>query len=78
MGMAALMGPKLESAKTGLLAFGGAILMAAGGMALMSFAAVQIAQAGPLAFGALALMTGGMIGLMAAAGAFGTSAASTM
>ena len=75
MGMAALMGPKLESAKTGLLAFGGAILMAAGGMALMSFAAVQIAQAGPLAFGALALMTGGMIGLMAVAGAFGTQLA---
>ena len=75
MVIASVLGPKLEAAKGGLLAFGGAILMAAAGMALMSFAAIQLANAGPLAFAGLAVMIGGMIALMAIAGAMGTTLA---
>lgn len=70
--IASVMGEKLQAAQNGLLAFGGAILMAAAGMALMSFAAIQLANAGPLAFAGLAVMIGGMIALMAIAGAMGT------
>lgn len=73
--LAATMGPKLQSSQQGLLAFGAAILMAAAGMAVLAFAAVQIAQAGPLAIGALALLEGGIIALMAVAGAMGTQLA---
>lgn len=75
MVVAAQLGPKLQASQQGLIAFGAAILMAAAGMAVMSYAAVQIAQAGPLAFAALAVMTGGMIAMMAIAGAMGTQLA---
>lgn len=75
MVIAAVMGQKLQEASTGLIAFGAAILMAAAGMALMSFAAIQLGQAGPLAFAGLAVMIGGMIALLAIAGAMGTQLA---
>lgn len=75
MAVASSMGPKLQSSQQGLIAFGAAILMAAAGMAIMSYAAVQIAQAGPMAFAALALMEGGIIALMAIAGSMGTQLA---
>lgn len=80
-GLAALMiiagvfGKKMNESATGLLAFGGAILMASGGMMLMALAATMLAQAGPMALGGLAIMVGGMIALLAVAGALGTQLA---
>lgn len=73
--MASKLGPELQASQQGLIAFGAAILMAAAGMAIMSYAAVQIAEAGPMAFAALALMEGGIIALMAIAGSMGTQLA---
>ena len=71
LAIAANVGPQLDVASNGLIAFGGAVLMAAAGMSLMAFASVQMAQAGPLALGAFVLMAGGMAGLLAIAGAMG-------
>lgn len=68
-------GPQLEASQKGLLAFGGAILMAAAGMSLMAFSATQLAAAGPMALLGLALMEAGIIGLLAVAGAMGTTLA---
>lgn len=68
-------GPQLEASQKGLLAFGGAILMAAAGMALMAFAVTQLASAGPMALAGLVLMEAGIIGLLAVAGAMGTTLA---
>lgn len=75
MAIASTMGPKLQASQQGLLAFGASILIAAAGMAVMSYAATQIAQAGPLAFAGLTVMIGGMAALMAIAGAMGTTLA---
>lgn len=75
MAVAAQMGAKLQASQQGLIAFGAAILMAAAGMSLMAFAAVQLAQAGPSAIVAMALMEVGIIALMAVAGAMGTTLA---
>ena len=80
-GLAALMvvatklGPKLQQSSTGLLAFGGAVLMAGTGMAIMSYAAVQLAQAGPAAFAGIIILVGGIAALMAIAGAMGSKLA---
>lgn len=71
MAIASKMGPSLQASATGLVAFGGGILMAAGGMALMAMAATQVAAAGGPAIAALAIMEGGMIAMMAVAGAMG-------
>ena len=71
MAIASKLGPQLQASATGFIAFGGGILMAAGGMSLMAMAATQIAAAGPLAVAALSIMTGGMIALLAVAGAMG-------
>lgn len=71
MAIAAQLAPKLQAGTQGLIAFGGAVLMAGAGMSLMALAATQIAAAGPMALGALALMEGGMIALLAVAGAMG-------
>lgn len=76
MVLAAKMGPELQANQQGLITFGAAILMAAAGVAVMAFAAVQLAQAGPMAFAGLALMEGGIIALMAIAGTMGTILAS--
>ena len=76
MVLAAKMGPELQANQQGLITFGAAILMAAAGVAVMAFAAVQLAQAGPMAFAGLALMEGGIIALMAIAGTMGTTLAS--
>ena len=73
MVVACTMGKKLDGAAPGLLAFGGAILMAAGGMALMSVAAIELSKAGPGAYVALGIMVGGMIALLAIAGSMGTT-----
>ena len=75
MSVAAQLAPKLQAGTQGLLAFGGAILMAAAGMSLMAMAATQVANAGPMAFAALALMEGGIIALLAVAGAMGSQLA---
>lgn len=75
MVLAAKMGPELQASQQGLLAFGGAILMAAAGVSLMAFAAVQLAQAGPAALVGLAIMEGGIIALMAIAGTMGQTLA---
>ena len=69
MAVAAQLAPKLQAGTQGLLAFGGAILMAGAGMSLMAMAATQVAAAGPMAFASLALMEGGIIALLAVAGA---------
>lgn len=71
MAIAAQLAPKLQAGTQGLIAFGGAVLMAGAGMSLMALAATQIAATGPMALGALALMEGGMIALLAVAGAMG-------
>lgn len=71
MAVAAQLAPKLQAGTQGLLAFGGAILMAGAGMSLMAMAATQVAAAGPMAFASLALMEGGIIALLAVAGAMG-------
>lgn len=79
LGIAALMqlassvGPKLQASSQGLLAFGGAVLMASAGMSMMALAATQLAAAGPLALAGLAVMEAGMIGFLAVAGAMGPS-----
>ncbi|MCI8993171.1 MAG: phage tail tape measure protein [Eubacterium sp.] len=77
MVIAAKMGPQLKASEKGFLAFGGAILMIAGGMSLMAFAAIQLAGAGPMAFASLALMEGGIIALLAIAGAMGPQLSSS-
>lgn len=71
MAIAAQLAPKLQAGTQGLIAFGGAVLMAGAGMSLMALAATQIAAAGPMALGALALMEVGMIAMMAVAAALG-------
>lgn len=71
MAVAAQLAPKLQAGTQGLLAFGGAILMAGAGMSLMAMAATQVTAAGPMAFASLALMEGGIIALLAVAGAMG-------
>lgn len=71
MAVAAQLAPKLQAGTQGLMAFGGAILMAGAGMSLMAMAATQVAAAGPMAFASLALMEGGIIALLAVAGAMG-------
>lgn len=71
MAVAAQLAPKLQAGTQGLLAFGGAILMAGAGMSLMAMAATQVAAAGPMAIAALTIMEVGMIALMAVAGALG-------
>lgn len=71
MAVSAQLAPKLQAGTQGLLAFGGAILMAGAGMSLMAMAATQVAAAGPMAFASLALMEGGIIALLAVAGAMG-------
>lgn len=71
MAVAAQLAPKLQAGTQGLLAFGGAILMAGAGMSLMAMAATQVTAAGPMAFAALTIMEVGMIALMAVAGALG-------
>lgn len=71
MAVAGAMGPQLTAGTTGLLAFGGAVLMASAGMSMMALAATQIANAGPLALVGLSVMEGGMIALLAVAGAMG-------
>lgn len=76
-GMVALMviadtfGKKLTNAAPGLLAFGAAILLAAGGMSLMAIAAAQLGSAGPGAVVALGIMVAGLAGFMAIAAAMG-------
>ena len=71
MAVAAQLAPKLQAGTQGLLAFGGAILMAGAGMSLMAMAATQVAAAGPMAIAALTIMEVGMIAMMAVAGALG-------
>lgn len=71
MAVAAQLAPKLQAGTQGLLAFGGAVLMAAAGMSLMAMAATQVAAAGPMAIAALTIMEVGMIAMMAVAGALG-------
>ena len=71
MAVAAQFAPKLQAGTPGLLAFGGAVLMAAAGMSLMAMAATQVAAAGPMAIAALTIMEVGMIAMMAVAGALG-------
>ena len=73
MAVAGQVAPKLQAGTQGLLAFGGAVLMASAGMSLMAIAATQVAAAGPTAMAALALMEGGMLALLAVAGALGPS-----
>lgn len=73
MVLANSMGPGLQAGTQGLLAFGGAVLLASGGMAIMALAASQIAQSGPIAAVSLGLMLGGLAGLMAIAGTLGPS-----
>lgn len=73
MAVAAHLAPKLQAGTQGLLAFGGAILMAGAGMSLMAMAATQVASAGPMAIAALAIMEVGMIAMMAVAGALGSA-----
>lgn len=73
MVLAAKMGSQLNSAVAGLLAFGGAILLASTGMMLMASAAAQMANAGTPAIVTLALMEGGIIAFMAVAAAMGSS-----
>ena len=75
MVIASTMGPQLQAASQGLLAFGGVVLMASAGMALMAMAATQLAAAGPLAVAGLAVMVGGMVALLAVAGAMGPALA---
>lgn len=67
MAVAAQLAPKLQAGTQGLLAFGGAILMAGAGMSLMAMAATQVAAAGPMAFAASAAVCGAGA-LVAAAG----------
>ena len=73
MAVASKVAPQLQTGTQGLLAFGGAVLMASAGMSLMAMAATQIAAAGPLAAVSLGIMTAGMIGMLAVAGALGPS-----
>lgn len=75
MQFASSVGPKLQASSQGLLAFGGAVLMASAGMSMMALAATQLAAAGPLALAGLAVMEAGMIGFLAVAGAMGTQLA---
>lgn len=77
MTVAGTIAPKLQAGTQGLLAFGGAALMASAGMSLMAFAASQMAEAGPLALAGLSIMEVGMTGLLAVAGVFGPSLASS-
>lgn len=67
MKFASQMAPELQAGTQGLIAFGGAILLASAGMAVMAYAATQIASAGPVAAVALTIMLAGMAGLMAIA-----------
>lgn len=76
--LASKMGPELQANQQGLIAFGAAILMAAAGVAIMAFAAVQLAQAGPMALAGLALMEGGIIALLAIAGTMGNTLAAAV
>lgn len=69
--IASKLGPDLNSARNGILAFGAAVLMIAGAMAIMSYAATQLAAAGPMALVGLAIMEGGMIAMMVIAESFG-------
>jgi len=71
MVIASKLGPELTSAKNGLIAFGGAVLMISAGMSLMAYAATQLAAAGPLALAGLVVMEGGMIAMMVVAESFG-------
>lgn len=64
-------GKKLTNAAPGLLAFGGAILMAAAGMSLLAFASVQLAQQGTAAIATMAGMGVGLIAFMAVAALLG-------
>ncbi len=76
--LASKMGPELQANQQGLIAFGAAILMAAAGVAVMAFAAVQLAQAGPMALAGLALMEVGIIALLAIAGTMGNTLAAAV
>lgn len=64
-------GKKLTNAAPELLAFGGAILMAAAGMSLLAFASVQLAQQGTAAIATMAGMGVGLIAFMAVAALLG-------
>lgn len=64
-------GKKLANAAPGLLAFGGAILMAAAGMSLLAFASVQLAQQGTAAIATMAGMGVGLVAFMAVAALLG-------
>ena len=59
MAVASKVAPQLQTGTQGLLAFGGAVLMASAGMSLMAMAAAQMASAGPLAAVGLTIMTAG-------------------
>lgn len=71
MVIASKMGTELNSAKSGLIAFGTAVLMISAGMSLMAYAAGQLAAAGPSALAGLIIMEGGMIAMMVIADTFG-------
>lgn len=62
---------KMSANAVGLLAFGAAVLMVSGGMALLAQSAVAIANAGPLAVAALAILVGSIALLALGAAALG-------
>lgn len=62
MAIAGAFGTQLATAAPGLLAFGAAILLAAAGMAVMTYCAITLSQAGT---GAIAMFAGLAIGLIA-------------
>ena len=77
MAIAGQIAPKLQAGTQGLLAFGGAILMASAVISLMALAATQLAAAGPMALAGITIMIGGMAALLAIAGAMGPALSSS-
>lgn len=69
MAVAGAFGESLNGAATGLVAFGAAVLIAAAGIAVMAYAAIEISDAGAGAIAVFAGMGVGIAALMAVAAA---------
>jgi len=73
MAVAGAFADKMNGAASGLVAFGGAVLMAAAGFAIMTFTAIQLSNAGGAAIAVFAGMAIAIAALLAIAGALGSS-----
>lgn len=71
MAVTSKLAPALQSSQQGLIAFGAAMLMTAGAMALLSYAAIQLAEAGPGAVASFVVLVGAIAGLVVIVGMLG-------